>query len=65
MNNPPDDSLFKAVTDSECRCSLCGAIVVNSTEARDAHLSKLPEPPEHRALYERASVAGEDSRLIG
>lgn len=38
-NDPPSDSLFVKVAEDACKCTVCGEVVANSTEARDAHLN--------------------------
>jgi hypothetical protein len=38
-NDPGPDSLFEKVDEKTNRCLICGALVFNSTEARDAHLN--------------------------
>jgi hypothetical protein len=39
-NDPPLDSLFRLLSESTNRCTICGAVVYNNTESRDAHLSE-------------------------
>lgn len=39
-NDPPPDSLFVRISEQHNRCTVCGDVVSNSTEARDAHLSE-------------------------
>jgi hypothetical protein len=57
VSDPGDDGLFVKINCCECRCVLCGEVVENTTEARDAHLAQVPEPYAHTTLYEIGSVA--------
>lgn len=39
-NDPPRDSMFDKLSEQHNRCKMCGTVVGNSTESRDAHMSE-------------------------
>lgn len=39
-SDPAPDSLFTRISEQHNRCKICGDVVSNSTESRDAHLAE-------------------------